>query len=286
MTNVLERLNDNRRLINLIRKNQIFSFILFTLFFSYLIGVPFNIWIREFSAVTTGFTEVYLQRVVTVYGPGLAAITIIYIADGKGGIKSLLQTLRPKRKHWKWYLLLPLISSIITFSSFLIGGVSFNILFSIIADNWILLIGHLILQSLIIGIGEELGWRGWLLPKLADKYVFAISILLVAIIWGLWHFPILFNGPAIVIPWLMMLFSFSIIFTWIWLKVKGDISVLVIAHASANSPQFFLENVLSKDYSQIILHSWEISGYIYLTVGGFFLFFMRKFLNKPLKIKN
>ena len=286
MTEVVQSLNSKSNLTNWIKRNQIISFILFTLFFSYLIGVPYSLWMKGFLEESAGFTSVYLQRLLTVYGPALAAITITYLTNRKSGVKNLCQKLIPSKKHWEWYLFLPVIASVITFTSFLIGGLSFINLTSIIADSWFIFFGHLILQTLIIGIGEELGWRGWLLPKLTDKYSLAVSILFISIIWGLWHFPILLSGPAIVMPWLYLLFSASIILTWIWLKVKGNIAVLVIAHASLNSAQFFLENQFSKENAGLILQSWEINGYIYLVMAGFFLFLMRKILNKNVKLDN
>ena len=286
MTEVVQSLNSKSNLTNWIKRNQIISFILFTLFFSYLIGVPYSLWMKGFLEESAGFTSVYLQRLLTVYGPALAAITITYLTNRKSGVKNLCQKLIPSKKHWEWYLFLPVIASVITFTSFLIRGLSFIHLSSIIADNWFMLLGHLILQTLIIGMGEELGWRGWLLPKLTDKYSLAVSILFISIIWGLWHFPILLSGPAIVMPWLYLLFSASIILTWIWLKVKGNIAVLVIAHASLNSAQFFLENQFSKENAGLILQSWEINGYIYLVMAGFFLFLMRKILNKNVKLDN
>ncbi len=271
---------------NLIKRNQITGFILFTLFFSYLIGLPYNIWTREISKESSEFIAIYLPRLIIVTGPALAAITITYLINGKSGVKNLCQKLIPYKKHWGWYLWLPVITSVITISSFLIGGLSFSNLSNILADSWFILIVHLIVQTLIIGIGEELGWRGWLLPKLTDKYSLAVSILFVIIIWGLWHFPILLKGPAIVVPWLFLIFSASIILTWIWLKVKGNIFVLAIAHGSINSSQFFLENQLSKEESQILLDSWEVNGYIYFVIAIFFLFLMRKSLYRTVKVDN
>lgn len=215
-----------------------------------------------------------------VIGPSIGAITVSYLTNGNTGVQDLLQKLVPRKKELGWYLTLPIIATAITFISFLIGGLSINRLFNILADSWVLLILHLVIQTLIIGIGEELGWRGWLLPKLTNRYSLAVSMLLIFIIWGFWHFPILFMGADIVVPWIFVIISATIILTWIWMKTKGNIFILAIAHASINSSQFFLENQIGQDENQLILNSWGVNGYLYIMIGGIFLFLMRNALTK------
>lgn len=43
-------------------------------------------------------------------------------------------------------------------------------------------------------LGEELAWRGWLLPKLTERFGQLRSVLLTGLIWGLWHAPIVAMG--------------------------------------------------------------------------------------------
>ncbi len=50
------------------------------------------------------------------------------------------------------------------------------------------------LLNLIPCLGEELGWRGYLLPKLTEHYSYVSSILISGIIWGLWHAPFIIMG--------------------------------------------------------------------------------------------
>lgn len=90
--------------------------------------------------------------------------------------------------------------------------------------------------------GEEFAWRGYLLPKLMEKYSTKGAVLITGIIWGLWHAPIVYMGfnygtshPILGI--IMMIFFCSVvnmILSYLFLKSKS-IWVPVVAHASINA---------------------------------------------------
>ena len=48
--------------------------------------------------------------------------------------------------------------------------------------------------NIITTLGEEIGWRGYLLPKLREHYSDRIAIVISGAIWGLWHAPIIAMG--------------------------------------------------------------------------------------------
>ena len=52
----------------------------------------------------------------------------------------------------------------------------------------------LIPSSLITAAGEEIGWRGFLLPKMSEVYNLNVSIVLCGLIWAIWHFPLMLAG--------------------------------------------------------------------------------------------
>ena len=56
------------------------------------------------------------------------------------------------------------------------------------------LIVLLLLMTLVPCLGEEWGWRGYLLPKVAQRMKFLPTVLLTGFIWGLWHAPIIVAG--------------------------------------------------------------------------------------------
>lgn len=256
------------------------SFIIITFSFSYLVGGLFSAGVTSITSELPGLMFVYLPRLLVVAGPAVGAITVAYVTAGNIGLRKLLQKLRPRKRDVGGYVLIPILGTTITFTSFVIGGLSVNRLVGILADHWAWLFGHLAIQGLVVGIGEELGWRGWLMPALTARYRLAASMLLIFLIWGAWHFPILLMGPDVVVPWIMVIMSATIVLSWIWLKTNGNVFILAVAHASINGAQFFLEHQIGPGEEALILESWRINGYLYLMVGGVFLVFMRKHLLK------
>lgn len=85
-------------------------------------------------------------------------------------------------------------------------------------------------------LGEEVGWRGFALPRLQTKLSPFAASLIIALIWSLWHLPLWIGNPD-EIPFLYHLLSFipsSIFLTWIYNRTYGSILAVGIAHVMNN----------------------------------------------------
>lgn len=98
--------------------------------------------------------------------------------------------------------------------------------------------------NLIPCLGEEWGWRGYLLPKVAARMKFLPTVLLTGFIWGIWHAPIIVTGHNYGVgypgyPWTgigaMCLFCIvaGVILSYITLKTKSCWPA-VLAHGALN----------------------------------------------------
>lgn len=98
-----------------------------------------------------------------------------------------------------------------------------------------------LVRSASSALGEEIGWRGFLVPELSKTTSFTLTSLISGMVWSLWHYPILIYGDynAGTPTWYgltcftVMVVSGSFIFAWMRLK-SGSLWTGAILHASHN----------------------------------------------------
>jgi uncharacterized protein len=96
-------------------------------------------------------------------------------------------------------------------------------------------------RSCSSALGEEIGWRGFLVPQLAKMTSFTNTALISGIIWSLWHYPILifadYNAGTptwyALTCFTVMVVSISFVFAWMRMK-SGSLWTGVLLHASHN----------------------------------------------------
>ena len=96
-------------------------------------------------------------------------------------------------------------------------------------------------RSLSTGLGEEIGWRGFLVPELSKNVGFTGTALISGVVWSLWHYPILIFADynAGTATWYgltcftVMVVSISFVFAWLRLK-SGSLWTGALLHASHN----------------------------------------------------
>ncbi|MGC4035897.1 MAG: type II CAAX endopeptidase family protein [Chitinophagaceae bacterium] len=103
--------------------------------------------------------------------------------------------------------------------------------------------------SMATALGEEIGWRGFLVPELYNRIGYTKTALLSGLIWSLWHYPILlfadYNSgtPA----WYglscftTMVIAISFVFAWLRIR-SGTLWTGVLLHASHN---LFIQNIFT-----------------------------------------
>ncbi len=115
-------------------------------------------------------------------------------------------------------------------------------------DNNLVILVYVLIQGTvgfltgaIFALGEEIGWRGFLVPELYKTEGFTKTSLISGFIWGIWHLPILLfadynSGTPVwvaMICFMVLVISVSFIYTWFRMK-SGSLWTAVILHASHN----------------------------------------------------
>jgi membrane protease YdiL (CAAX protease family) len=104
--------------------------------------------------------------------------------------------------------------------------------------------------SILRGIvnGEELGWRGYALPRLQERYPALRASLILGVIWFAFHVPIMFIPGSIAgsqtfddaLPFLVGVLAMSVIITWIFNATRGSVLPIILLHGAYNSwPDLF-----------------------------------------------
>ena len=176
------------------------------------------------------------------FGPMVAAVVVTAQESGRAGLRALLSRIVRWRVAPIWYgvaLLGPIVLALGAMALHVVlGGQPPNLQGMIGALPTVLfLFGYMFIQ---VGIGEEIGWRGYALPKLQTGYSALISSVILGVIWALWHLPLFFNpatGYSNTPFWVFFVFllPFPIVYTWIFNSMGGSVLMAMILHAMLNA---------------------------------------------------
>jgi len=217
-------------------------------------AISWGIWLSLIVS-STGITTPAgaVLNALAIAGPSIGAIVVAGLL-GRIRLRDLVAGLSPARLSMRWVvtaLALPLVMMAIAIlvAVALLGAAAptFSVaLVGIIAVEFF--------RILIVGgpLGEEIGWRGFALPRLqATRTAFDASVLL-GVLWGLWHIPLYFvagtgqfetlragTDPAFAIGGFVgWTIGLSVLFTWLFNQSRGSLLVVILFHAAVNLAVF------------------------------------------------
>lgn len=151
-----------------------------------------------------------------VWGPALAAL-IAVAREGRRPLNWIVRQVRKSRVSI-WLLAAP----ILLLGVALVAGAPFS------TSDWLML---LLVQTALIALPEELGWRAYLQPRLLARFRPIVAFIIVGIGWAAWHGPKLFSLPAL-LPFALAL---SIVIGWLVAKHHIGWIGAAIVHGCANA---------------------------------------------------
>ena len=173
--------------------------------------------------------------ILTVFTPSIVALILTAINSGKEGLSELLVKQTVQKTAAKWFILSVIGIPILAFLAIL-TSLSFDL--SRFGLRTTQLMPQIIL-IVFIAIGEEYGWRGYLLPRLIKKLNVFYSSILLGLIWGLWHFPAYLIGKGVPLELDFLVFLLWIVLgtlfiSWIYYYTRSVLTS-ILAHISANA---------------------------------------------------
>lgn len=199
---------------------------------SWLVGVPAVLgdrggWLPT-PLVTAGLA-------VSILGPALAAV-VLARTDREFDAHRLLARFRRWSFPARWWLAVPVAAAVagVTASApFRQAGVEY--------PGASTVVGALAAAPVAMAAAalEEVGWRGYLLPRLQRTVHAATASVLIAIPWGLWHLPLLLQptGPNSQVPWWVYpagALAGSFLYTALFNVTGGSLVIVTAVHGVRN----------------------------------------------------
>jgi membrane protease YdiL (CAAX protease family) len=192
---------------------------------------------RTFGPLSSGAPAFYLA----VWAPNIVAVALTLRYSGGPGLTDLLRAALRWRVGVAWWGLAagfyPAILFVAGLADVAAGRPAPDL------DAWTVVPAALVGVAVItLGpIGEELGWRGYLLPRLQPRWGPTGAALAVGLIWMIWHFPAfkvatLSQSQASYGAFLVSGVAISVFMTWIYNRTRGSVLVAgIIPHLVANA---------------------------------------------------
>ena len=221
------------------------------LFLALTIAWSWTFWLIGLHHISDGLNQESFGKFLTlfffgVYGPTASSLIVTFLFDGVAGLKRLISKIfiwKTSFKNYVYIIILPIAFVLIGIGLYQwffgpIGAFDAMAVMAIPGTLW---------AGLYAGpLGEELGWRGFLLPELTKKYSNLISAVIIGTIWFCWHIPLfwapfgtLVSGAPItflpVVTYWLIITCLSIIITWLSIRSKGSVLVAILFHLSINA---------------------------------------------------
>jgi membrane protease YdiL (CAAX protease family) len=226
-------------------------------FYALALGISWSLWAPWIASARAAGSDVSWRHLHLVgsLGPCLAALLVIGWTGGRPRLRALTRgtvTAPAVRSTLIWGIAFPAATFIL--SALIMARVNGT------PARWdrIGLVGeypglkrieYVAASFLFYGIGEEVGWRGFLYPALRrpGRRILTAALLVVPF-WALWHLPLFLAtesyramGLGGAIGWLLSLASGSVLTAWLTDRAKGSVLPAAVLHAVLDV--FFLANV-------------------------------------------
>jgi len=236
---------------NLLARFPLISFFVMAYAFTWIVLAP---WVLSEDGLGLlpyklgGVASALLDAASILLGPTVSAFIMTATTEGRAGIRRLLRRCVLWRVGLRWYLFafigVPVIL-VLGATVILPGGLA-----SIEYQDAGYFLTYLITFIYVLFLGgplfEEIGWRGFALPRLQPLHGPLVGSLTLGLLWGPWHLPKYLipswaatsggSSPLGIVKFCLFAIAVTIIFTWVFNNTKGSVLMAILLHTSINSP--------------------------------------------------
>lgn len=229
-----------------------------------------------------------LPRTIAIYlgvfMPGIVALVLTYYR-GRGEARELLARLVKFDVGAKWFVFALFFMAAVKLLVAIIVRITTGAWPVFGAESVPLMFAGAIGSTLLGGqAGEELGWRGYALPRLTRIMSPGLASIILGIIWAAWHLPLFFILDADTVGqsfafYLLQVTAISVALAWVYMKTGGSVLVTMLLHASINNTKDIVPSAVTYASDPWRLHA-SLVGWLTLTIlwlcAAWFLFDLRR----------
>jgi membrane protease YdiL (CAAX protease family) len=172
------------------------------------------------------------------FAPSLVALCLTAVEDGRAGVRALLARMLDSRVAMRWYV----------FAMGYMGAIKLAVAIAYrvwtgawprLGDTPWYVLPMALLISTPVQAGEEIGWRGFALPRLAARIGLARASVVLGVIWACWHLPLFYLPGMDQCGQSFPLFALevtalSIAITWLYAHTGGSLLMVMLMHSAVN----------------------------------------------------
>jgi membrane protease YdiL (CAAX protease family) len=221
---------------------------------------------------------VFLLR-LGAYSPSLVAILLAARAAGSAGVSNLVSGVFKWRVPSRYYVLAVAFYPAIKLTAAIIHRLTSGA-WPRMGPESLLLIPLAIAFSTPFQAGEEIGWRGYALPRLAERFGLRAASMLLGLIWALWHLPQFFvrdaaeHGQSFPV-FVLQVTALGVAFAWLYARTNGSLLLVMLLHSAINNTKDIFPsatpgatNTLGLNASRL---AWLTVALLWICAGYFLL---------------
>ena len=219
---------------------------------------------------------------VGIFAPSLVALSVTARIEGESGVRALLGRMFQWEVGAQWYLFA--VGYTLSVKLFV------TLVYRLANGAWprfgtvpLYIIPFAILISTPVQSGEEIGWRGYALPRLAVRLGLGPASILLGVIWACWHLPLFFLPDSDTYHQSFFVYAtqvtaISVAMAWLWKQTGRSLLLTMLMHAAINNTQDIIPSAVpggTKTFGfSASLLSW-LAAVVLWICAGYFLFRMR-----------
>jgi CAAX protease family protein len=211
------------------------------MFFALTYAVAWAFWLA--AAAVSGDGALAPLRMPLFYlgtfAPSLVALGLTARSEGRAGAQALLDRIVRGPVRARWVVFAAGYVAAIKLTVALVHRVGTGAWPRFGEEAWYVMIVATVFST-PVQAGEEIGWRGYALPRLAARFGLGRASVLLGVIWACWHLPLFFiAGPDTTgqsFPlYLLQVTALSVAMGWLYGHTHGSLLLVMLLHAAVNN---------------------------------------------------